>query len=111
MALEQVTVTEKKSGTNRQFRGQHNGKTIVVAVGQIPEDWDEIEVYEDDQDGMLYCVARNGADIVAHRWTPNSNVQKIEKSVRGTDPLADVLPTLLGDFPADTPRDLGLPIP
>jgi hypothetical protein len=105
MALIQVTVTETKNETNRQFRGTSNGKNIVVAVGEIPEDWVDIEVYEDDQDRILYCIGREpaGDNVTAHRWTPNGNVQKVEQAVPGGDPLADVLQGLLGAFPADTP--------
>jgi len=112
MALEQVTVTESKIGTNRQYRGRHKGKIIVVAVGNISEDWTEIEVYADDQDGMLYCVGIDPGrtDVRAHRWTPNQNVQKVEKTIAGDrDPLSTILPTLLADFPPDIPRDLNLP--
>lgn len=106
MALEQVTVTEKQAGTTRQYQGRHNGKVVIFAVGGIPEDWDALEVFQDDQNGTLYCVGRKDDQVLAHRWTPNKNHHKVEKAVRGNNPLADVLPTLLGDFPEDVKRDL-----
>lgn len=111
MALDQVTVTETKTGTTRRYRGRHNGQIVVLVVGQIPADWAEMEVFHDDQDRTLYCLGRDpGNDnVLAHRWTPNHNQQQITKAVPGNDSLVDVLPTLLADFPADTPQEFNLP--
>ncbi len=114
MALNAVTtLTETITGTTRQYRGRHDGQVILLIVGQIPADWDEVEVFQDDQNGTLYCIGRDLAseNVVAHRWTqPNDNQQKVEKAVSGNDPLSVVLPTLLGDFPADTPPNFNIPV-